>query len=165
MSMRERSWVPTKDTLSVLITAHALANKIDGELAQLLIKSSRMRWFLTFMKLIVAEAEALLYQELMLCPGGSTAATVGACNSMLAAYLRQSLTSAELATKLSRLRTFMVQNNISFDRKGYSLLVTGSIVLEDPQIGLLALKSLSGQGRGFTEFISDETLGQFLQLW
>lgn len=59
----------------------------------------------------------------------------------------------------------MVQNNISFDRKGYSLLVNASIVLEDPQIGLLALKSLSSQGRGFTEFISDETLGLFLQLW
>ena len=117
------------------------------------------------LSLVFAEAEALLFQELMRCAGGSTAATVGACNSLLAAYLRQSLTSVDLATKLARLRTFMVQNNISFDRKGYSLLVNASIVLEDPQIGLLALKSLSSQGRGFTEFISDDVLGQFFHLW
>ena len=67
------------------------------------------------------------------CAGTSTAPTIGAINAMMRMYLKQQLPAAELAEKIAGVRQLMVRAGITFDRKGYSLLLESSVYLEDPQ--------------------------------
>lgn len=99
---------------------------------------------------------------LVKCTGTSTAPTIGAVNALLRMYLDHQLSKAELTDKISKLRQVMVRAGISFDRKGYSLLLESSVYLQDPEIGLFALKSLRSQGRGSLQYVSDDHLGEFL---
>jgi hypothetical protein len=129
--------LPDKDHFSSLVTAHALAG--EGEVA-----------------------ESLLMEMLVQCTGTATAPTIGAINALLRLYLQEQLVPEELTHKITELRQVMVRAGISFDRKGYSLLLESSVYVEDPQIGLFALKSLRSQGRGSLQYVSDEDLGTLL---
>lgn len=136
-NMKKRGWLPDKDHFSSLVTAHALAG--EGEVA-----------------------ESLLMEMLVKCTGTSTAPTIGAINALLRLYLQEQLPTEELTHKITELRQVMVRAGISFDRKGYSLLLESSVYIQDPQIGLFALKSLRSQGRGSLQYVSDEDLGKLL---
>lgn len=107
-------------------------------------------------------AESLLMEMLVKCTGTSTAPTIGAINALLRLYLQEQLPAEELTHKVTELRQVMVRAGISFDRKGYSLLLESSVYIEDPQIGLFALKSLRSQGRGSLQYVSDDDLGKLL---
>ena len=96
------------------------------------------------------------------CPGSSTAGAVGAINAILFMYLQKQLPPAEFAAKLAGLRQAMVRAGLAHDRKGYSLLLESSVYLQDPELGLLALKSLKSPG-GELQYVSDEVLGAYLQ--
>jgi hypothetical protein len=135
--LQKRGWLPDKDHFSSLVTAHALAG--EGEVA-----------------------EGLLMEMLVKCTGTSTAPTIGAINALLRLYLQEQLSPDELTQKITELRQVMVRAGISFDRKGYSLLLESSVYIENPQIGLFALKSLRSQGRGSLQYVSDEDLGKLL---
>lgn len=78
-------------------------------------------------------AEKLLH-EMLGCTGTSTAPTIGAINAMMRMYLKEQLPPSELAEKIAELRQLMVRSGITFDRKGYSLLLESSVYLEDPQV-------------------------------
>jgi hypothetical protein len=136
-SLQKRGWLPDKDHFSSLVTAHALAG--EGEVA-----------------------ESLLMEMLVKCTGTSTAPTIGAINALLRFYLQEQLPAEQLTHKITELRQVMVRAGISFDRKGYSLLLESSVYIEDPQIGLFALKSLRSQGRGSLQYVSDDNLGKLL---
>jgi hypothetical protein len=139
--LQKRGWLPDKDHFSSLVTAHALAGEAEV-------------------------AEGLLLEMLEKCTGTSTAPTIGAINALLRLYLQQQLPAADLGNKITEIRKVMVRAGISFDRKGYSLLLESSVYMEDPHIGLLALKSLRSQGRGSLQYVSDDDLGRLLlQLW
>ena len=94
--------------------------------------------------------------------GTSTAATIGAINAVLQMYLEQQLPRDDLAEKITSLRQSMVRGGMALDRKGYSLLLEASTYLEDPQIGLLAFRSLKSQGKGGMQYAGDDVLGEFL---
>ena len=135
--MKKRSWRCNKDHFSHLVTAHALAGEIGV-------------------------AEVLLREMVDSCTGTPSAPAVGSINSMLHMYLGQRLPAEVFAAKIAELRQSSLRAGIPWDRKSYSLLLESSVYLEDPQIGMLALKALRSQGRGSLQYLQSDIIEKFL---
>jgi len=49
-------------------------------------------------------------------------------------YLHTNLSKEGLAERISKLRQQMIKGGMALDRKGYSLLLEASVLLEDPKV-------------------------------
>lgn len=138
--MKKQGLVVEKKVLASVVTGFALAGMID-------------------------EAERGLV-AMVRAPGIIEAGVIGAVNAVLLSYLREEdMGKEELAERISWVRGQMVVGGLSLDRKGVSLLLSASVLLEDVNVGKLAFDALWGQpATSGTRlmYVSDDCLGRFL---
>ena len=141
VQMKKQGLVVEKKVLSSVVTGFALAGRID-------------------------EAERGLV-AMVRAPGVIEAGVIGAVNAVLLSYLKEEdMGKEELAERISWVRGQMVVGGLSLDRKGVSLLLSASVLLEDVNVGKLAFDALWGQpATSGTRlmYVSDDCLAKFLQ--
>lgn len=140
VQMKNQGFVVEKKVLSSVVTGFALAGRID-------------------------EAERGLL-AMVRAPGVIEAGVIGAINAVLLSYLREEdMGKEELAERISWVRGQMLVGGLSLDRKGVSLLLSASVLLEDVNVGKLAFDALWGQpATSGTRlmYVTDECLAKFL---
>lgn len=140
VQMKNHGFVVEKKVLSSVVTGFALAGRID-------------------------EAERGLV-AMVRAPGVIEAGVIGAINAVLLSYLREEdMGKEELAERISWVRGQMVVGGLSLDRKGVSLLLSASVLLEDVNVGKLAFDALWGQPATSgmrLMYVTDECLAKFL---
>lgn len=140
VQMKKQGLVVEKKVFASVVTGFALAGRVE-------------------------EAEQGLV-AMVRAPGIIEAGVIGAVNAVLLSYLREEdMSKEELAERISWVRGQMVVGGLSLDRKGVSLLLSASVLLEDVNVGKLAFDALWGQpATSGTRlmYVSDDCLGRFL---